>query len=47
MNSLISDPRSQYPKPPYSREKQPPPGVEKEMVPKSDHGEATYQGMGY
>lgn len=46
MNSHISDPRTQYPQPPYSREKQPPPGNEREMVPKPDHGEESYQGHG-
>ena len=46
MNSTISDPRTQYPQPPYSREKQLPPGNEREMVPGSDHGEETYKGHG-
>jgi len=47
MNPHISDPRTQYAKPPYSREKQQPPGSEREMVPKPDHGEETYQGHGF
>ena len=35
-----------YEQPPYSEEKQNPPGSEKAMSPKVDHGESTYKGTG-
>lgn len=41
-----TDPRKMYEQPPYSEEKQDPPGSEKAMSPKVDHGESTYQGTG-
>jgi NAD(P)-dependent dehydrogenase (short-subunit alcohol dehydrogenase family) len=40
------DPRKLYPQPPYSEEKQPPPGREEKMSPKADHGESSYKGSG-
>jgi NAD(P)-dependent dehydrogenase (short-subunit alcohol dehydrogenase family) len=40
------DPRKMYGQPPYSEEKQVPPGSEEEMNPKADHGESTYVGTG-
>jgi NAD(P)-dependent dehydrogenase (short-subunit alcohol dehydrogenase family) len=40
------DPREQYPKPPYPKQQQEPPGAEAELQPKADHGEATYRGAG-
>jgi NAD(P)-dependent dehydrogenase (short-subunit alcohol dehydrogenase family) len=46
MNRANVDPRELYPKPPYSKEKQSAPGVERSMEPKPDHGEETYQGNG-
>jgi hypothetical protein len=40
------DPRKIYKQPPYSDEKQAPPGTEQQMDPKTDHGELSYQGTG-
>jgi NAD(P)-dependent dehydrogenase (short-subunit alcohol dehydrogenase family) len=40
------DPRDQYPKPPYPKQQQVPPGSEADLRPKADHGEATYRGAG-
>lgn len=45
MNTL-QDPRDLHPKPPYSSQKQPPPGDEDEMHPAADHGEESYVGHG-
>jgi hypothetical protein len=44
MNS--KDPRTLYKQPPYSGEKQAPPGSDEEMNPKADHGESSYEGTG-
>ena len=43
---MNADPRKMYEQPPYSEEKQNPPGSEKAMSPKVDHGESTYKGPG-
>jgi len=43
---MNADPRKMYEQPPYSEEKQSPPGSEKAMSPKVDHGESTYRGTG-
>jgi NAD(P)-dependent dehydrogenase (short-subunit alcohol dehydrogenase family) len=40
------DPRELYPKPPYSEDKQKPPGWTQLMGPRPDHGEETYRGSG-
>ena len=40
------DPRTLYKQPPYSGEKQAPPGSDEEMNPKADHGESSYEGTG-
>lgn len=42
----LQDPREQYPKPPFPRQPQPIPGEAREMDPKPDHGETSYQGAG-
>ena len=42
----MTDPRTLYQQPPYSDTQQAAPGKEKEMIPKIDHGEETYQGVG-
>ncbi|MEO6720627.1 MAG: SDR family oxidoreductase [Ferruginibacter sp.] len=42
----MENPVEQYPKPPYREQQQRPPGVEKELHPKADHGETTYKGSG-
>src|ERR1700693_1121015 len=40
------DPRTLYKQPPYSGEKQAPPGSDGEMNPQADHGESSYEGTG-
>ena len=42
----LENPLEQYPKPPFGEQQQRPPGVEKELHPKADHGEASYKGSG-
>ena len=42
----MQDPRTLYQQPPYPEKQQPAPGTEKQMIPKADHGEETYQGSG-
>jgi NAD(P)-dependent dehydrogenase (short-subunit alcohol dehydrogenase family) len=42
----LQDPRTKYPQPPYSNEKQDTPGSEQQMQPKADHGETSYKGSG-
>lgn len=42
----LQDPREQYPKPPFPHQPQPVPGEAREMDPKPDHGEDSYQGSG-
>jgi len=41
-----TDPRNQYPQPPFPQQPQPTPGLAAEMVPKPDHGEESYVGSG-
>ncbi|QNU45424.1 SDR family oxidoreductase [Mixta calida] len=40
------DPRELYPKPPFERQPQDPPGLASKMVPRPDHGEESYRGSG-
>ncbi|WP_420394723.1 SDR family oxidoreductase [Acuticoccus sp.] len=42
----MRDPREDYPKPPFAKQRQPEPGLDVEMDPPVDHGEATYKGLG-
>lgn len=42
----ITDPRTQYPQPPFPRQPQPVPGKASKMEPIPDHGETSYQGSG-
>lgn len=44
--AALEDPRNKYPKPPFNGQKQPWPGLAKDMDPKPDHGEKTYKGSG-
>jgi hypothetical protein len=37
-----ADPRTIHEQPPYSAQKQGPPGCEEDMIPKVNHGEFTY-----
>lgn len=40
----MQDPTTQYPQPPFPKQKQPEPGLTSEMDPRPDHGEETYRG---
>ncbi len=40
------NPQNEGPKPPYPEQHQQPPGTEREMTPKPDHGEDSYRGCG-
>ena len=40
------DPRGRFPKPPFPKQKQPPPGSSRELNPPADYGETTYSGHG-
>ncbi|MBV8661748.1 MAG: SDR family NAD(P)-dependent oxidoreductase, partial [Hyphomicrobiales bacterium] len=42
----LSDPRSEYPRPPFPPQQQDPPGLASMMTPRPDHGETSYKGSG-
>jgi NAD(P)-dependent dehydrogenase (short-subunit alcohol dehydrogenase family) len=42
----VADPTTKYPKPPYTSEFQPWPGLASKMTPPPDHGETSYKGSG-
>jgi NAD(P)-dependent dehydrogenase (short-subunit alcohol dehydrogenase family) len=42
----LQDPRTQYPRPPFPKQPQPAPGLDREMDPIPDHGEKSYKGSG-
>lgn len=42
----LVDPRSAYPRPPFPRQQQVPPGTDRALDPSPDHGEASYTGSG-
>lgn len=42
----MQDPRNQYPAPPFPKQPQPAPGLERRLDPPADHGEESYQGSG-
>ena len=42
----LDDPRGNYPKPPFKKQKQPWPGLACKMEPPPDHGEESYKGSG-
>ena len=42
----MQDPTRQYPRPEFPDQTQSPPGLAREMDPKPDHGEESYQGFG-
>jgi NAD(P)-dependent dehydrogenase (short-subunit alcohol dehydrogenase family) len=46
MTDSIIDPREAGPKPSFDQPPQEPPGTERDMDPKADHGEQSYQGFG-
>ncbi len=42
----LIDPTTKYPKPPFSGQSQPWPGLASKMIPRPDHGEISYKGSG-
>jgi NAD(P)-dependent dehydrogenase (short-subunit alcohol dehydrogenase family) len=46
MSTPLQNPLEQYPKPPFPRQPQPPPGLASKMEPRPDHGEKSYRGHG-
>jgi len=42
----LQDPTSKYPRPPFSAQSQPWPGLASQMTPRPDHGETSYRGSG-
>ncbi|MBV9973895.1 MAG: SDR family oxidoreductase [Hyphomicrobiales bacterium] len=42
----LQDPTKKYPKPPFSKQSQPWPGLASKMSPRPDHGEKSYKGSG-
>src|SRR4051812_21599759 len=46
MTDSITDPREAGPKPSFDQPPQEPPGTERDMDPKADHGEQSYHGFG-
>jgi len=46
MQIALKDPTEQHPKPPFKRQKQPWPGLARDMDPPPDHGEKSYKGSG-
>jgi len=42
----MQDPRKQYPRPPFPKQRQPSPGLARKMNPQPDHGEESYKGSG-
>ncbi|WP_412469164.1 SDR family oxidoreductase [Pedobacter sp. KLB.chiD] len=45
-NTALKNPLEQYPKPPFQRQPQQPPGLASKMIPQPDHGEESYRGSG-
>jgi NAD(P)-dependent dehydrogenase (short-subunit alcohol dehydrogenase family) len=46
VRSTPSDPRTEYPQPPFPKQQQPWPGLCSKMEPRPDHGEKSYKGSG-
>jgi NAD(P)-dependent dehydrogenase (short-subunit alcohol dehydrogenase family) len=46
MKPRMEDPRSKEPKPPFPKQPQDPPGLERDMTPRPDYGEKSYVGHG-
>ena len=42
----MQDPRAQYPAPPFPKQPQPAPGLNRRLEPPADHGEESYRGSG-
>ncbi|MDB5801042.1 MAG: short-chain dehydrogenase/reductase [Rhodocyclales bacterium] len=45
-SAALQDPKTAYPKPPFSKQQQPWPGLASRMDPKPNHGEKSYRGSG-
>ena len=46
MKPRLEDPRSKEPKPPFPKQQQDPPGLQRDMTPQPDYGERSYVGHG-
>ena len=46
MPATLIDPTSRHPKPPFDKQEQPWPGLDRDMTPRPDHGEVSYVGSG-
>jgi NAD(P)-dependent dehydrogenase (short-subunit alcohol dehydrogenase family) len=46
MHADLKDPTEKHPKPPFKKQKQPWPGLARDMEPPPDHGEKSYKGSG-
>lgn len=46
MATYLVDPRERFPKPPFPKQQQAPPGSSRELKPPADYGETTYTGHG-
>ena len=46
MKPRLEDPRSKEPKPPFPKQRQDPPGLQRDMTPQPDYGEKSYVGHG-
>jgi hypothetical protein len=46
VRSTPSDPRTEYPQPPFPKQQLPWPGLCSKMEPRPDHGEKSYKGSG-
>ena len=46
MPATLIDPTSRHPKPPFDKQEQPWPGLDRDMTPRPDHGEDSYVGSG-
>lgn len=44
--AALEDPTTKYPRPPFNHQNQPWPALASKMVPRPDHGEASYKGSG-
>ncbi len=42
----LTNPKDEYPKPPFQKQYQDPPGLASKMTPRPDHGEKSYKGSG-
>jgi NAD(P)-dependent dehydrogenase (short-subunit alcohol dehydrogenase family) len=45
-HEITGDPAEKYPRPPFPKQDQQPPGKEEDLKPRADHGEESYRGSG-